>query len=330
MDVRSLHRFAAVAATIALNLSVAVPAAAQSTPVSGVPPAVAAQIQALGPVIDAPGVRAIYAPLAPAQPGAGVATTTDIAFGADEKQRLDVYRPQSGGTTPLPVLVFVHGGAFVGGDKAQSANVGYAFARRGVVVIVTNYRLAPAHPFPAGAEDVAAAVAWTRANAAQYGGDPARIVLMGHSAGASHTAAFALTRRFQPRGGSGLAGLILVSGAGYDPGLEYDAQASFGGPDALKPDLAYFGPDTSRYADAATLRHLDAPALPVMLTQAELDPLMMQVATPALLTALCRRDNHCPRMTWLRYHDHLSPVYALNTGDESLLAPALDFIRVPR
>lgn len=67
----------------------------------------------------------------------------------------------------------------------------------------------------------------------------------------------------------------------------------------------------------------------MLLAQSELDPLMMQLETPNLFMALCRRDGRCPHEIWLRYHDHLSSIYALNTGDESLLAPVLDFVRAP-
>jgi predicted TIM-barrel fold metal-dependent hydrolase len=92
-------------------------------------------------------------------------------------------------------VVYVPGGGFVGGDKRLPDlpyynHIGWWAVEHGMVAVTVNYRLAPGHPWPAGAEDVGAAVAWTRAHIADHGGDPARIVLLGHSAGATHIASF--------------------------------------------------------------------------------------------------------------------------------------------
>src|SRR5205085_3613438 len=115
-----------------------------------------------------------------------------ITYGADPKQVLDVYTADSApGRRPRPVLLFVHGGGFRGGDKHgpfYPDNVTLWAARHGMVGINIDYRLAPQNPYPAAAQDLAAAIGWARANAARYGGDPRRIVLFGHSAGANHVA----------------------------------------------------------------------------------------------------------------------------------------------
>ncbi|MET0984763.1 MAG: alpha/beta hydrolase [Steroidobacteraceae bacterium] len=111
----------------------------------------------------------------------------NVSYGSEPRQQLDVYAPEA--ARQLPIVVFWHGGSWATGDKADYRFVGNALAKRGVVAVLPNYRLYPAVKFPAFIEDAAAAVAWVQAHAAQRGGDPQRIVLMGHSAGA-HIATF--------------------------------------------------------------------------------------------------------------------------------------------
>ena len=172
-----------------LFLGAAHPALAQTTP--GVPAAIWAQVEALGPVVDPVGVGKIYAQLRAQMPTDGVKKTQNISYGPADLQKLDVYEPSTA-VTKAPVLIFIHGGAFIGGSKNSYDNIGYYFARHGVVTVLGDYRLAPTFKWPTGAQDVGAVVAWTRANIAAHGGDPAKIVLFGHSAGATHVAAYAL------------------------------------------------------------------------------------------------------------------------------------------
>src|SRR5262249_57435317 len=89
-----------------------------------------------------------------------------------------------------------------GGDKNADGvfygNLGHYFAGHGILTVVANYRLAPAHPWPAGSQDVASAVAWVRANAKAYGGNPERIILFGQSAGATHSAGYLFFTSLSP------------------------------------------------------------------------------------------------------------------------------------
>jgi acetyl esterase/lipase len=109
---------------------------------------------------------------------------TGIAYGGQDRQMLDLYRPATPGTAPAPVVVFFYGGSWTSGERRDYRFVGQALAAEGIVAIVPDYRLSPAVAFPTFVEDGAAAVAWAAANAARYGGDPDRIVVVGHSAGA--------------------------------------------------------------------------------------------------------------------------------------------------
>jgi len=97
--------------------------------------------------------------------------------------RFDHYRPL-GADGPAPAVVVVHGGGWMNGDPSQAAGHGLHFARRDVATISISYRLAPAHRFPAALDDVRQGLRWVRANAAALGIDPARLVLLGLSAGA--------------------------------------------------------------------------------------------------------------------------------------------------
>lgn len=107
---------------------------------------------------------------------------SNLKYGADPRQRLDVYAPNK--ARKAPVVVFWYGGAWTSGDKSSYRFVGAALAERGFVAVLPDYRLAPRTVFPDFLADGASAVAWVQKHAEQYGGDPERVVLMGHSAGA--------------------------------------------------------------------------------------------------------------------------------------------------
>lgn len=113
----------------------------------------------------------------------GVSVVSDIAYGEADRQRLDIYRPQ-GETSGLPVIFFTYGGGWDSGGKADYAFVGKAFASRGYVTVVADYRLVPEVVYPEFLNDNAAALGWVQNNIATYGGDASNLFLMGHSAGA--------------------------------------------------------------------------------------------------------------------------------------------------
>jgi acetyl esterase/lipase len=104
-------------------------------------------------------------------------------FGQDPRQKLDVWIPKSG-AKEAPVVVFFYGGSWNSGNRENYAFAARAFAESGYVVVIPDYRLIPTHAFPAFLEDGAAAVAWTENNIARHGGDPEKIFVAGHSAGA--------------------------------------------------------------------------------------------------------------------------------------------------
>lgn len=162
--------------------------------------------------------------LAPPDAG-GRRVGTDLAFGPGRRQRLDVYAPE--GVGPRPVIVFFYGGSWASGSKDDYAFAGAAFASQGFVTVIPDYRLVPEVRFPGFIEDCAAAMRWVADNVAQYGGDPARVVLVGHSAGAYNAMMLALDARYLRDAGFDAARLRGVAGlAGPYDFLPFDVDAT--------------------------------------------------------------------------------------------------------
>jgi acetyl esterase/lipase len=119
-----------------------------------------------------------------------------VPFG-DHGQTLDVWRPTHGEPDrPHPVLIFYYGGGWAKGDRASYAFAARAYAHAGFVVVVPDYRKVPNVRFPAFVQDSADAVKWTRDNIAGYGGNPSRIAVAGHSAGAYNAIMLAMDPRW--------------------------------------------------------------------------------------------------------------------------------------
>ena len=286
----------------------------------------AARIRALGDQIvpaAIEGTAKLYLPFHEREPYQGVTVSRDQAYGADPRHRLDVFEPQTAGP-PRPVLLFVHGGGFVAGDKSRPGspyqdNVALWAVRHGMVGVNMTYRLAPQHPWPAGAMDVGAAVAWVRAHIAQHGGDPARVYLMGTSAGAAHAGAYAVNTRFHGAEDAGIAGLILLSGL-YDmvtaPGTD------------LK--IAYFGLDEANYVAGSTLPGLTRTQIPLLLVLTEMDPPEFQQQTLVLLDAYLKHHGRLPFFVHMTGHNHLSSTMHLNTPDTQLGDRIQDFVALRR
>jgi triacylglycerol lipase len=285
----------------------------QETPISlpsQVPASIEAPLQQIGRVVAPPPTAALYAPLAQKEPYAGVKVTRDVAYGPDARHRLDVFEP-AGGASARPVLIFVHGGAFTGGNKRTSDSPFYDnillwAVANGMVGVNATYRLAPQSQWPEAQRDLARVVQWVRGNAATHGGNPARVYLMGHSAGAVHVAQYVGHPEFQAVPGGGLAGAIMVSGI-------FDTTTA----EANPPLQSYFGTDRSQYTARSALPGMVASRLPLLLAYAELDPPDFQAQAQQAQAALCA-VGRCASAYRLQGHSHMSEVYSINTGDHAL------------
>jgi acetyl esterase/lipase len=163
-----------------------------------------------------------------------------IVFDPTHDLALDIYRPASDADKPRPTIVFLHGGSWQHGSRKDYLFVGVKLARRGFNVVIPDYRKYPEVTYPAFVEDAAAAFAWVHREIGGYGGDPARIILSGHSAGAHSAVMLAADERLLAhhglspttiRGVIGLAGpyhftprsktlINIFNGAGNVPDMQ--------------------------------------------------------------------------------------------------------------
>ncbi len=218
-----------------------------------------------------------------------------------------------------PVLLFVAGESFTGesaatdvGGPLQDEAMCFA-ARNGMVGVKMTYRLAPANPWPAGAQDVAAATSWVRQNIDLFGGNPDEIVAIGYSAGAFHVASYLGHPEFQERD-LNVAGAVLVSGL-------YRLSA-----DASAAEKSYFGADAGKYDERSAFPGILGIETPILLAWAATDPPRLVAQGETLRERLCNAPAHCPHTTLLRSRDSLSSVFGLDASG-GLAGPTLELVR---
>jgi len=251
---------------------------------------------------------ALYtAPHSP-EPPDDVAIIRDRAYGADERHRIDLFKGVPGSASDTAVL-FVHGGGFVAGDKRKPGspfyeNIGIWAARNGFVGATMTYRLAPASPWPAGADDVAAAAAWLTDNGSAYG--IKKVILFGQSAGAAHVAT-AIALQEQKLASCGVIGAVLLSGV-YD--------LSISNPNAISK--AYYGEDASLYAARSSQSELVTAKMPMLVGMAEYDPVHFQRQSMGLIQAMSGARKMLPPLVQLLGHNHLSGVLHMGLPDDQL------------
>ena len=214
-------------------------------------------------------------------------------------------------------MLFVHGGGFVGGDKHVPGtpmydHIGAWAVRNGWVGVTMTYRLAPGHPWPAGAQDVASAVGWVRSNIAAYGGDPDRIVVVGHSAGAVHVASYLVGQ-----GGGALDG---VRGAGLLSGFYVIGD----GDERSAMETPYYGDLPS--ATVSTLSGLLDTEIPLIFAVAQSDPPFSHAQVAGLTAAWFARHGAVPQVVWSEGHNHISQIGSIGVDDLALGAQLARFV----
>ena len=195
---------------------------------------------------------------------AGVRKLADLAYGESAKQRIDVYLPPAGTSPPggAPILVMVHGGAWMFGDKSSPGVVGAKvdhWVAKGWILVSVNNRLMPEAEPPVQAEDVAHALAFVQKQAPAWGGDASRLVLMGHSAGAHLVALLSASPGLAARSGAGRwAGTVVLDSAALDlSGLMQQRHPRFYD--------RVFGADPEKWRAASPTDRLAADAVPMLL-----------------------------------------------------------------
>jgi acetyl esterase/lipase len=239
-----------------------------------------------------------------------------IVFAPDRGLSLDVYRPR-GAAARAPVVVFFYGGAWKRGERAQYRFVGHRLASHGILAIVADYRTWPTAGFPDFMDDAARAVAWTHAHAGAYGGDPERLYLMGHSAGAQIAALLGTDARYLAAHGvraGRLAGVIGLSGP-YDFVIgEY---------------APIFGPP-SQWPDAQAVNFVDGDEPPFLLVHGDRDR-VVEFKDSVELAAKLRAAGEPASVLLLPGGGHSAPLWGLYAPKRSpaVLPAILGFIRAP-
>jgi len=240
--------------------------------------------------------------------------STDLVYGDGPRHKLDIYSPTKLKNT-APVVIFFYGGSWNSGSRTDYAFVGRELAARGIVTVIADYRLYPEVRYPAFLEDSAQAVAWTFREVSRYGGDPKRLFVMGHSAGAYNAAMLALDKRWLAKQGmtpSILQGWIGLAGP-------YDF-IPIENPD-VKP--VFFFPDTP--SDSQPLAHVSSIAPPSLLIAAGNDTIVNPVRNTGGLARALRAQGIAVTEHYFDYVSHASLIATLSSSLH-FLSPAIDEI----
>jgi acetyl esterase/lipase len=225
----------------------------------------------------------------------------------DAKDRLDVYVPA--GATNAPVIFSIHGGLLMAGDRSEETFVGQRFAAAGYVTVVISYRLSPRVSHPAHVQDAAAALAWVKRNVKQHGGDPERVIVIGHSAGAYLAMLLATDPRYlgaHKLSPADIRGLVPVSGFYWveKPGVAPDRPTSV------------WGTDQKVWIDASPAHHLRAGLPPILLIDTDGDEDWRQQQKVDLAAALRAAGNKDVTTHQVKGRTHMSVWTEMLDGED--------------
>ena len=263
-------------------------------------------------------IAALVSPATAADNRIAIDTHTNLTYftgdGADKyRHRLDLYVPK--GKHDVPVMMFVHGGGFTVGIKDQYAFVGQVFASYGIATAVISYRLSPKTTYPGHVQDVARAFAWLRAHAAEYGGKADKIVVSGHSAGATLVAMLGSDPTYLHDVGESLdhvAGVIPISGSFRQMGRSAMFE-TFPAPD----------PDVIRNASA--INHVAGPHPPFLILYGDMDMPRTGEDAQQMATALKEAGNSAD-VHEISGHAHMDMITGVTNPSDQALRFMLAFI----
>ena len=261
----------------------------------------------------------LYADLHRTIDSSGIRQIADVSYGPHAQQKLDLYVPDQGFDEPGPVLVYLHGGAWTGGDKIAAgsdgliyANVGKWIARVGGIGVVANFRLLPDAKWPSGADDVRLVIDWVKKNIGEHGGNPNTVIVLANSVGATHLASYLFYAPAQLPEGPGIKAAILASGA-FDENTESHTTR------------AYLGTDDAAYLPLNLVDSYDGPTVPIFLWSAQYDVAFIESGVAQMYANLCRKYEQCPAFTQLRGHNHVSPIMSIDSADTSVTNAIIGF-----
>jgi acetyl esterase/lipase len=247
-------------------------------------------------------------------PGNALRVRAAVAYGGNARNKLDIYAPANT-SGKAPVVVFFYGGNWTTGERDDYAFVGRALASRGFVVVIPDYRLYPEVSYPDFLDDAAQAVAWTGREIARFGGDPQRLYVMGHSAGAYNAAMVALAPQYLAKFGmkpGALRGWIGLAGP-YDfiPVVNKTTRPVFHFPDT---------PPASQ-----PINHVSRDAPPALLIAANNDALVNPVRNTGGLASKLRANGVPVRELYYDRVNHVTLVASI-AAPLRMLAPTLDAV----
>jgi acetyl esterase/lipase len=264
--------------------------------------------------------RSLYVPLAPRPDPAELVATRDIPYGPQARHRLDVFQPL-GKVAGLPVVVFVHGGGFNQGDKGDADapffnNFGVWAVRAGFIGVTMTYRLAPEHVWPAGSRDVSCALRWLADHVETFGGSRRSIVIVGHSAGATHVAGCLIGQGSDAAPVPAVAAAVMVAGM-------YDINRTNFNP----MYEGYYGKESAPLAQFSTLAGLAVLQTPCLYTISEFDPPFFHQHLASLCAERMQVAGQMPQIAWLAGHNHVSAVLQLGCDSDTLGPEIAKFVR---
>ncbi|NNC64891.1 MAG: alpha/beta hydrolase [Gammaproteobacteria bacterium] len=265
--------------------------------------------------------RSLFVDLHASSNRSGVRVISDVSYGPEALQVLDLFVPEQRPATPAPIVIFVHGGALTRGDKVGPdgliySNVPTFYARHGMIGVNMNYRLVPDVKWPGGPEDIRSVLLWLRENIGEHGGDASKVFIIGNSAGATHIASYLFHEPTQIEGDPGVAGALLASG-GF-------------GMDNPTTNRAYLGDDESTWDANKPLglaESYEGKPVPIFMWSTEFDPARIETPVAQMYTLLCSKYDHCPRFTQFQGHNHVSDIMSINSADTEVGEATLDFIQ---
>ncbi|MBN1233860.1 MAG: alpha/beta hydrolase [Candidatus Coatesbacteria bacterium] len=245
----------------------------------------------------------------------------DILYIKDSKNelhKLDIYKKLN--VKNAPVLIFIHGGAWRLGSKDNKAHkdIGRIYSRKGIVVVEINYRLSPKVKHPSHIEDVASAFNWVKQNISRYGGDPEKIYISGHSAGAHLCALLALDARYLAKYNlrqSDIKGAIPISGP-----MKIENNR---GIIARKWFKDAFGNDISKWKDASPINFVSEDSPKFLILYGENDGLVPKEYNIELYNKLKEKKVSC-RIVEMKEYNHMMMVR--KAGEGIMLKEILSFI----
>jgi acetyl esterase/lipase len=244
--------------------------------------------------------------------GDGYDVATELPYGSGTRHTLDLYRP-TGAKDPAPVVVFFYGGSWQTGSKESYAFVGQALASKGYIVVIPDYRVYPEVAFPGFVQDGAAAMRWTVDNVARYGGDPHRVFLMGHSAGAHIAALLTLDAHW-------------LAEVGLDAHTAIRGTVGLAGPYDFLPITdptlqAIFGPE-KQWPASQPINFVDGKEAPMLLLAGDDD----KVVDPANTTRLADRIREKGGKVTVKIYPRIGHLTLMGAvaGPLHFLAPVLD------